>query len=228
MAEKRTILVCSCEDTMPLDAAAIERGCRGANVETGRYLCRAEVERFRKLAQGGGDIVVGCTQEAPLFAELAGEGAAISFANIRETAGWSKDAAKAGPKMAALIAAASEPLPLVPFVTLNSEGVALVYGRDEQAIEAANLLKDHLDVTVLITKPEGLYTAARHRVPGGEGHDQIGEGPSRRVRAGGGRLRCSGPIIARRAELRRGPRRRRVEVRHRARSFRRDGAVSGG
>ncbi|MET0670694.1 MAG: 4Fe-4S binding protein [Xanthobacteraceae bacterium] len=141
---------------MPLDAAAIERGCRGANVETGRYLCRAEVERFRKLAQGGGDIVVGCTQEAPLFAELAGEGAAISFANIRETAGWSKDAAKAGPKMAALIAAASEPLPLVPFVTLNSEGVALVYGRDEQAIEAANLLKDHLDVTVLITKPEGL------------------------------------------------------------------------
>jgi ferredoxin len=156
MAEKRTILVCSCEDTMPLDAAAIERGCRGANVETGRYLCRAEVERFRKLAQGGGDIVVGCTQEAPLFAELAGEGAAISFANIRETAGWSKDAAKAGPKMAALIAAASEPLPLVPFVTLNSEGVALVYGRDEQAIEAANLLKDHLDVTVLITKPEGL------------------------------------------------------------------------
>ena len=156
MAEKRTILVCSCEDTVPLDAAAIERGCRGANVETGRYLCRAEVERFRKLAQGGGDIVVGCTQEAPLFAELAGEGAAISFANIRETAGWSKDAAKAGPKMAALIAAASEPLPLVPFVTLNSEGVALVYGRDEQAIEAANLLKDHLDVTVLITKPEGL------------------------------------------------------------------------
>ena len=68
MAEKRTILVCSCEDTMPLDKGAIERGCRGADVQTGRYLCRAEVERFRKIATGGGEVVVGCTQEAPLFA----------------------------------------------------------------------------------------------------------------------------------------------------------------
>ncbi len=156
MAEKRTILVCSCEDTMPLDKGAIERGCRGADVETGRYLCRAEVERFRKIATGGGEVVVGCTQEAPLFAELAGEGADLRFVNVRETAGWSKHAASAGPKMAALIAAAAEPLPEVPFVTLNSEGVALVYGRDEQAIEAANLLKDHLDVTVLISRPNSL------------------------------------------------------------------------
>jgi ferredoxin len=156
MAEKRTILVCSCEDTMPLDQGAIERGCRGADVVTGRYLCRAEVERFQKLAEQGGDILVGCTQEAPLFAELAGEGASLSFANVRETAGWSKDAAKAGPKMAALLAAAAEPLPGVPFVSLDSEGVALVYGRDEKAIEAANLLKDHLDVTVLISKADGV------------------------------------------------------------------------
>ena len=32
----------------------------------------------------------------------------------------------------------------------------LIYGRDERAIEAANLLKDHLDVTVLITAPKDL------------------------------------------------------------------------
>jgi ferredoxin len=156
MAEKRTILVCSCEDTMPLDKAAIESGCPGADVVTGRYLCRTEVERFSKTIAAGGDIVMGCTQEAPLFAELAGANASITFANIRETAGWSKDAGKAGPKMAALLAAAAEPLPQVPFVSLNSEGVALIYGRDGRAIEAANLLKEHLDVTVLITKPDGL------------------------------------------------------------------------
>ena len=52
--------------------------------------------------------------------------------------------------MAALIAAAAEPAPDYPFVSLNSEGVTLLYGKDERAIEAANLLKDHLDVTVLI------------------------------------------------------------------------------
>ncbi len=156
MAEKRTILVCSCEDTMPLDADALARGCRGADVVTGRYLCRAEVERFNALVKGGGPITVGCTQEAPLFAELAGDGAAITYVNVRETAGWSKDAGKAGPKMAALLAAAAEPLPEIPFVSLSSEGVALVYGRDERAIEAAKLLQDHLDVTVLITRPDGL------------------------------------------------------------------------
>jgi ferredoxin len=73
--------------------------------------------------------------------------------NIRETAGWSKDAKAAGPKMAALIAAAQEGAPEIPFVSFTSEGVILVYGRDEQAIEAAGLLKDHLDVTVLIRPP---------------------------------------------------------------------------
>ncbi len=228
MAEKRTILVCSCEDTMPLDAAAIERGCRGADVVTGRYMCRAEVERFRKLAEGGGEIVVGCTQEAPLFAELAGDDAAISFANIRETAGWSKDAAKAGPKMAALLAAAAEPLPQVPFVTLNSEGVALVYGRDEQAIEAANLLKDHLDVTVLITKPGGLAPQRVTEFPVVKGTIKSAKGHLGAFELVVDDYAAACPIVARRAELRRGPQRRSVEVRHRARSLRRGGVVSGG
>ena len=35
----------------------------------------------------------------------------------------------------------------------------LIYGRDERAIEAAELLKDHLDVTVLIAKPDHLDAA---------------------------------------------------------------------
>jgi ferredoxin len=157
MAEKRTILVCSCEDTMPLDADAISRGCRGARVKTANQLCRAEVERFRNAVASGGDIVVGCTQEAPLFSEVAGEGtAALSFANVRETAGWSSDAASAGPKMAALLAVAAEPAPETAYVTMESQGVALIYGRDERAIEAGKLLAEHLDVTVLITRPAGL------------------------------------------------------------------------
>src|SRR3990170_6894767 len=98
----RKILICSCEDTMPLDDDAVRRGCGGAAVTTARQLCRAEVERFRAAAAAGGPLTVGCTQEAPLFAEIADEQAAgdldIKFANIRETAGWSADAAKAGAK----------------------------------------------------------------------------------------------------------------------------------
>ena len=139
---------------MPLDAGAVRRACGGAAVTTGRQLCRAELDRFRAVAAGGGPLVVACTQEAPLFREIADENAGgdeLTFVNIREAAGWSKDAKSAGPKMAALIAAAAEPAPEPEFFSLASQGVVLVYGKDERAIDAAILLKDHLDVTVLIS-----------------------------------------------------------------------------
>jgi ferredoxin len=164
MAERpRAILICSCEDTMPLDGEAVRRACRGTEVIEGRQFCRAELERFRKAAAGAETLVVACTQEAPLFSEVAGEiegGAPLGFVNIRETAGWSEDAAKAGPKVAALIAAGAEPAPDIPFVPLTSEGITLLYGRDEQVIEAANLLKDQLDVTVLI-RPDAKLAPSR-------------------------------------------------------------------
>jgi ferredoxin len=157
MADQRAILLCSCEDTMPLDAQALRHGCRGARLVTGHQFCRAGLERFREFVATGAPITMGCTQEAPLFREIAAEsGGDVTFVNLRENAGWSADAASAGPKMAALVAAAAEPMPDLPFVNLKSEGVILVYGRDERAIDAANLLKDHLDVTILITRPESV------------------------------------------------------------------------
>src|SRR5215813_2608077 len=161
MAERpRQLLICSCDDTMPLDAGAVRRACRGSEVTTAHQLCRAELETFRKAAAAGAPLTIGCTQETPLFSEVGWEnGADIRYANIREMAGWSADAKQAGPKMAALLAMAAEPAPEIPFVTLESEGVILIYGRDERAIEAAELLKDHLDVTVLITPPADVTPA---------------------------------------------------------------------
>ena len=150
---ERHILVCSCEDTMPQAAAAVRRACPGAKVSEGRQFCRAELERFRTAAQGGEPLIVSCTQEAPLFGEVAAELGvpAPAFVNIRETAGWSSEAREALPKMAALLAAAAEPTPATPVVALKSDGVALLYGRDERIIEPAQLLKEHLDITVLLT-----------------------------------------------------------------------------
>jgi ferredoxin len=155
MAESRTVFVCSCEDTMPLDLDGLRRNCRGAKVEGAHHLCRAELARYRAAVAAGGDVTVACTQESPLFTELAAEAPAnVSFVNIRENAGWSNDAADAMPKMAALIAAAAEPVPETPLVPLQSEGVILIYGGNAQAIEAANLLKDQLDVTVLLSRTD--------------------------------------------------------------------------
>jgi ferredoxin len=169
MAERqKTIILCSCEDTMPLDGDAVRRGCRGAKVETASHLCRAELDRFRTALIAGTPLTVGCTQEAPLFAEVAAQSnkqMALTFVNVRELAGWSSQGASAGPKMAALIAAAAEPTPEVSVVTLGSDGVVLIYGRDEQAVEAANLLKEHLDITVMITKPTSLMPSRTNEFP---------------------------------------------------------------
>jgi ferredoxin len=150
------IVICSCEDTMSLDGKAIEKGCRGAKVTTARDLCRSQVETFRDAALGEAPLTVACTQESALFdglAEAVGRKAPITYANVRETAGWSQDGARAGPKMAALLAAAAEALPAVPVVNMESEGVVLIYGCDERAVEAGDLLKNQLDVTVLLRPP---------------------------------------------------------------------------
>jgi ferredoxin len=152
------ILLCSCEDTMPLAADAVRHACRGAEVTTARQLCRAEFERFRTAAAKDGPLVIGCTQEAPRFAVTIEQAAAakVRFVNLRETAGWSDQAHEASPKMAALVAAAREPVPDGTFVRLTSKGVVLIYGANEQAIEAALLIKDHLDVTVLLSQSTGV------------------------------------------------------------------------
>ncbi|HWX71776.1 MAG TPA: 4Fe-4S dicluster domain-containing protein, partial [Xanthobacteraceae bacterium] len=177
MADRHKILVCSCEDTIPLDAGALTRGCRNFDIVTGRQFCRAELDRFRALVGSGVPLTVGCTQEAPLFREVAEDsGAGLRFVNLRESAGWSADAAKAGPKMAALAAAAAEPMPDIPFVQLESAGVVLVYGRDERAIEAAGLLKEHLDVTVLLTRPDQITPPRTTEFPIVKGTIRVAKG----------------------------------------------------
>jgi len=135
---------------MRLDAAAVKRGCCNSEIATFRQLCRAEIDQFRIAAKEEGSLTVGCTQEAPLFSDEAGERPErIDFVNLRETAGWSTEGVQAGPKMAALLAVAAELAPGFPLVNLTSEGVILIYGRDESAVEAGRML-DHLDVTVII------------------------------------------------------------------------------
>jgi hypothetical protein len=142
---------------MSLDANAVRKACISADISTFRHLCRAEAEQFRAALQDGAAITVGCTQEAPRFSELAGEhDAPLDYVNVRETAGWSSEGAKAGPKMAALFAATAERAPDFPLVNMSSEGVILVYGHDESAIETGKLLADQLDVTVLLDKPGDL------------------------------------------------------------------------
>ena len=164
---KPHLMICTCERTMPLDPQAVSRGCSG-NVTRHDHLCGAELGEFRHAVSAGEPIVVACTQEAPLFREVAeslSSAPPLSFANIRENGGWSRDAAAAGPKAAALIAAAIEEPPLVTPVTLESTGVALIYGCDEVAVEAGRRLADRLDITVLLTRPGDITPRAVNDFP---------------------------------------------------------------
>jgi len=149
------ILVCNCEQTMPLDSAGLTRACGASSPpHVHRHLCRSEIERFYAAFAGGGPVLVACTQEAPLFRELQEAqypDAALSFVNIRERPVWSAAAGEATPKIAALLAEAAVEIPPVPALTMRSEGACIVYGHDETAVEAVRQLNGRLDVTLLLT-----------------------------------------------------------------------------
>ena len=152
---------------MPLDEAAIAPAC-GGTLRTADQLCGRELDRFRDAAASGAPITVSCTLQAPLFGEVAAELGAedrVAYVNIRENAGWSAEARRAGPKIAGLLAGAAEPLPEAAMVSLKSQGVALVYGRDESALDAAKRLAEHLDVTVLLSRPGDVAPPLRYDFP---------------------------------------------------------------
>jgi ferredoxin/nucleotide-binding universal stress UspA family protein len=137
---------------MLLDAKVAGAGCKGATISTARHLCRSQLDQFRRAATDG-TLTVACTQERALFEEVAEDenlGATLTFVNVRETAGWSSEGKTAAAKMAALIAVAAETPEPYPIVSFESEGVTLIYGRDQTAIDAALQLKDKLDITVIL------------------------------------------------------------------------------
>ncbi len=177
MTTRRILHVCSCEDTMPLDAKAL--GASDGEVRLARQLCRAQLETFTRSLAEGRPVTVACTQEAPLFAEAAEEAGfaqPLAFANVRETGGWSGEAKKAGPKMAALLAAAAVAAPPAALVALKSEGTVLIYGRDETAIGIGERLRDILDVTVMLSAPGEIAPPRVSRFPVVKGRAMAAKG----------------------------------------------------
>jgi ferredoxin len=153
------VLLCDCEGTLPLDGAALARACAAAgSAAVGRRLCRSQLDTVLAAARPGDKaLLIACTQEQPLFSEALGDAVATAgFANIRERALWSEEAAQALPKVAALLAEAALDAPPAPALTLKSQGLCLVYGRDEAALAAAHQLAERLDVTVLLSRPEAV------------------------------------------------------------------------
>ena len=145
MTARSKTLLCNCNRTMTVDAKALAGALKLDGVPAvATELCRKHVSSFESAVKSGEDVLVACTQEAPLFSELqkalqaTGE---IRFVNIRETAGWSKEGANAAPKMAALLALADVSAPeAVPVVSYASSGQLLVIGPAAAALDWAERL----------------------------------------------------------------------------------------
>ncbi len=171
-------LICNCNRTMPLDSPALMKALPSlaspgsSPLTIHSTLCRRQAPEFQLAAKSGEDLLVACTQESRLFLALNEQTAGapsvaerpIRFVNIRETGGWSKDAAKATPKIAALIAAAQLPEP-EPVATAgyNSAGRCLVLGGTrgaQAAARAAAMLGTGLQVSLLL---EGGGAVAQRR-----------------------------------------------------------------
>ena len=153
--EGKTLKVCSCNRTVAIDAAALGAALKaGAPLSLHHQLCRKDAGAFQAALGQADDIVVGCTQEAPLFGELAADASTkVRFVNLREHAGWSPEAKAATPKMAALLAMAALPDPQpAPAVQFKSGGELLIIGPAEAALSWAERLADQLEVSVLVTQ----------------------------------------------------------------------------
>ena len=165
----KKVFLCNCEISMALDGKGLGKAL-GADetpvIHT--QLCRAQIDNFKEAAARGQPLLVGCTQEAPLFEETRAElgpETKVAYANIRERAGWSEEGPKATAKLAALLTEAALEIPPAPSVTMTSAGECLVYGAGQQALDAAKQLSTRLSVTLLFTDPADVLPPATIDMP---------------------------------------------------------------
>jgi ferredoxin len=167
-APRSTLKVCNCNRTMTLDGVALGRALGREAIPIYSELCRKEVDGFTSALKDPA-CTVACTQEAPLFTQIAAganSSTELSFVNIREAAGWSAEGPAATAKMAALLALEELPEPQpVPAVSYASKGEVLIIGPAEAAVAWAEQIAETLSVAVLITTTRGAELPVTRRYP---------------------------------------------------------------
>ncbi|MEM9872941.1 MAG: 4Fe-4S binding protein [Pseudomonadota bacterium] len=148
----KSLITCDCLGTQTIDAEGLSRATNLDVRPPCSALCTTQIAQA-EAALAEGDVVFCCAQEARVFDELAEamDLPAPPTLDLRDRAGWTDDATPKLPKMSALIADAM--LPAEPEKTLDvmSEGLCLILGPAAVTLDAAEQLKDHLGVTVLLS-----------------------------------------------------------------------------
>ncbi len=147
----KRLILCDCSGSQPVDGKALENTCGLPCSRVYSTLCTTQIgEAAKEIAKGGA--VIACLQERDLFEELADEIQAEmpAFIDIRDRAGWSDEAPKSTPKMAALIADSLLEKPAEKLFDVTSEGRCLILGSAETTLPVAEQLADILAVTILL------------------------------------------------------------------------------
>ncbi len=164
----KTLITCDCEGSQSIDSAALADTLGHAVAAPCSALCTRQIDRAA-AALTAGDAIFCCTQESRVFTELAEElgVAPPPLLDLRDRAGWSDDPASKLPKMSALASEALLNAPLEKSLDVTSEGLCLILGTGEAAVQAAHQLKDHLAVTLLTDPSQPLPDTRAFDVIGG-------------------------------------------------------------
>ncbi|RMC31185.1 4Fe-4S binding protein [Paracoccus alkanivorans] len=153
----KTLVTCDCSGSQTIDTEALAQAT-GLDIRPPcTALCTSQLRRAGD-ALAEGDVIFCCAQEARVFQALADEQGAPppEVLDLRDRAGWSADPASKLPKMAALIAEAMLPAAAGKSVDVISEGLCLILGPAEVALEAAAQLSGYLGVTVLLENAQDI------------------------------------------------------------------------
>ncbi len=147
----KSLITCDCEGSFAIDIEGLSKATGLEIRPPCSALCTRNLDQA-EAALSTGEAILCCTQEAQVFEELAADLGLepAPVLDLRNRAGWTEDAAETTPKMAALVAEALLPAAPEKILDITSEGLCLVLGAPDVALSAADLLKDHLGVTVLL------------------------------------------------------------------------------
>ena len=153
----KTLITCDCLGTQTIDSQALSDATGQVVKLPCTALCTTQIAQAAE-ALNAEDVIICCTQEARIFEDLAADlgRAAPALLDLRDRAGWTAETGTSVPKMSALIAEATLPAQPGKTVDVVSEGVCLILGKAEVALAAAEQLKDHLGVTVLLDEADEL------------------------------------------------------------------------
>ena len=154
----RNAYLCSCNRTMPYDAAALtdaRRAVGAARIETFDAMCQHQLARLGDAIEGTRSV----QPETRLLTEVATDSWKVStvrFFNLRGDGGLVKGSSFATPKLAALIASAMPDAGSPPRRSpIKAPDRRLIIGPMTDAVAVVNLLAGSVAVSVLATSDEG-------------------------------------------------------------------------